>query len=436
MILRRGLVLSALATLTVASAPSFASGFVLFQHGGRSTAQAGAFAARADEPSAVRFNPAAISRLEGFQFQAGLDFQAPSDEFTTGGRTDSPEHVIQFPPSLYATWRPDGLAVPLTFGLSLDSPFWSIQNWNPALFPGRFETLRQELTLFELRPSVAWAVDERWSVGGSLRYVRGANETSFARIFAFHGATLPPFEEAEVVTEVTTTVDGIGFDLALHFAEEAWGAGVVASSGVALDGDGDVEHFLPNPLFLPESEAQFESDFGPGRATADFELPPSLTAGFWWAATETLDIEIDVAWSGWSALERTTIEFDETSPGAPTLVRQRDWKDVVSIRLGAEKAFGADGLGWSAGAGLAWEPSPVPDSTVEPGFPRADAWAIALGGSYDMEGLSFDFGYSYFFYDDRDAVLSSAIPTAGLVPVTGSFSARSQVFSVSARWRR
>src|SRR6186713_147997 len=190
-----------LLALFAAAPPLRASGFLLFQHGGRTTAQAGAFAARASDPSAVRFNPAAIVRLEGLQFEAGLDFQAPSERFETDGRTDSPEHIIQFPPSLYVTWKPKDLAVPLAFGLGLDSPFWSIENWNTALFPGRFETSRQELTLFELRPTVAWAIDERWSLGGSLRYVRGALETSFSRIFAFHGATIPPYEEAEVITE-------------------------------------------------------------------------------------------------------------------------------------------------------------------------------------------------------------------------------------------
>ena len=98
--------------------------------------------------------------------------------------------------------------------------------------------------------------------------------------------------------------------------------------------------------------------------------------------------------------------------------------------------FGDGETGWTAGGGLAWEPSPVPDATIEPGFPRGDAYVVALGGSYNLEGLSFDLGYSYYIYEDRDAVLHSSTPTGAFAPVAGTFSARAQVFSFSARWRK
>ncbi len=120
---RRALLL--LTVLAPAAAPLSAAGFALFQHGGRGAAQAGAFVARADDPSAVRYNPAGVARLEGFQFAAGLDFQAPADELDSPGRTDRAHHIIQFPAALYATWKPKELAVPLAFGLSVDAPFWT-----------------------------------------------------------------------------------------------------------------------------------------------------------------------------------------------------------------------------------------------------------------------------------------------------------------------
>jgi long-subunit fatty acid transport protein len=169
MSLRRAIVLP----LLLLPASAAADGFLLFQHGGRTTAQAGAFAARASDPSAVRFNPAAIARLDGLQFQAGLDFLAPSDDFESAGRVDSPNHLIQFPPALYLSLKPKELAAPVAFGISVDAPLWNIQNWDTDGFPGRFDTLRQELTLYEIRPTVAWAIDERWSLCGALSYVDG-----------------------------------------------------------------------------------------------------------------------------------------------------------------------------------------------------------------------------------------------------------------------
>ena len=73
----------------------------------------------------------------------------------------------------------------------------------------------------------------------------------------------------------------------------------------------------------------------------------------------------------------------------------------------------------------------MPEATIEPGFPQGDALVLAVGGSYNLPGLSFDVGYSYHQHSDTDARLEG--PEG---PVDGTFSGRAQVFSVSARWRR
>lgn len=416
--------------LAPASAPLAAAGFGLFQHGGRGTAQAGAFVARADDPTAVRSNPAGVARLDGFQFAAGLDFQAPEDELDTSGRTDRAHHIIQFPAALYATWRPKELAVPLTFGLSLDAPFWTITNWDTALFPGRFETIRQETSLFELRPTVAWAIDERWSLGGSLRYVRGGFETSFASMELFLRESQDVLL-VETHTEAASQVDGFGIDVGVQYRASTWGWGAVLDSGVSLDGGGDMEHFASEPISDPAVETAFNRRFVPSAVNMDFELPPTASLGFWWGITETLQIEADAEFSAWSALDRTQIEmerdpFDNCCP--PAVDRKRNWKDTVSLRLGAEWTLSPQ---WALGGGLAFEPSPVPDETIEPGFPQGDAMVYAFGASYNLPGLSFDAGYSFHQHEDRGAQLCYF---AG--GNCGTYSSRAQVFSISARWRR
>ena len=426
---RRALVL----LLALAPAPLAGGGFGLFQHGGRGAAQAGALVARADDPSAVRYNPAGVARLGGFQFEAGLDFQAPTDELDTAGRSDKAHHIIQFPAALYATWKPQELVVPLTFGLSLDAPFWTITNWDTALFPGRFDTLRQEATFFELRPTVAWAIDERWSLGGSLRYVRGSLETSFAttQVFASTSQGIAP---AQINSEAATQVDGLGVDIGAQYTAPTWGLGAVLGSGVTLDGSGDIEHFPHEPFTDAAAEADFSRRFSTASVRMDFELPPTLAVGLWWGLSEAWKIEVDAAWSGWSALDRTHIELTENpfeDPHAsppPALDRRRDWQDVVSLRLGAEWTLSSQ---WALGGGVALEPSPVPEATIEPGFSQGDALVLAFGASYNLPGLSFDAGYSIHQYSDRDASLDGYD-----FPYPGTFSARAQVFSISARWRR
>ena len=235
----------------------------------------------------MRYNPAGIARLDGFQFEAGLDFQAPVDDLDTPGRTDQAHHIIQFPAALYATWRPKELAVPLTFGLSLDAPFWTITNWDTALFPGRFDTIRQETSLFELRPTVAWAIDDRWSLGGSLRYVRGGFETSFASREAFAGGA-QGIVLAEITGEAASQVDGLGLDLGVQYGAPNWGWGAVLGSGVSLDGSGDIGYF-PRDLFSnATAEGDYNRRFVASSASMNFELPPTAALGVWWGVTDSL----------------------------------------------------------------------------------------------------------------------------------------------------
>src|SRR5215212_3147458 len=130
------IVLLCLAALLAGADLAAASSFELFQHGGRAMGQAGAFTARASEPSAVTYNPAAITRLERFQAQAGLDFNNADDEYQSSTGSFSAHHIIQFPASLYTTWKPgEG---PWALGLGLDSPFYYRTDWRPVFFPGRF----------------------------------------------------------------------------------------------------------------------------------------------------------------------------------------------------------------------------------------------------------------------------------------------------------
>ncbi|HEV7785381.1 MAG TPA: outer membrane protein transport protein, partial [Thermoanaerobaculia bacterium] len=148
-----------------------ATDFELFQHGARAVGQVGAFTARASEPSAVYYNPAAITALDGFQLQAGLDFSNPTNQYKSATGSFEAHHVIQFPPHLYATWKPKGN--PFALGIGIDSPAYYTQDWEEAVFPGRFLTRRVELRLFEVHPVVAYDLGQGWSVGAGLRYVRG-----------------------------------------------------------------------------------------------------------------------------------------------------------------------------------------------------------------------------------------------------------------------
>lgn len=413
--------------LSGSAGPAFA--ISLSQHGGRATAQAGAFTARASDPSAVRYNPAALARLDGWEFQAGLDFSAPRDDYDSRSGGHAAEHFIGFAPALYLSWtQRSEERYPIAFGLGLDSPLWMVQNWNTAGFPPRFLGRRTELTLFEIRPAVAVALDERWSVGGAVRYLRGDFELGWSQRALIGDPLSLPVLPVEVDTLAAASVDGFGYELAAHFAERRWGAGVVLSSAVELAGAGSASFLAVDPPTRSDVQAFLARNLAERAVDQRFELPAELRLGGWFAATDDLRVELDLAWILGSTASDSEVDFPvDSSPLATDRTVRRDWKDVLAVRLGAELDLAG---GWAVGAGLALEPSPVPEARVEPGFPRGDARVVSLGASYNLPNLSFDLGYSFHSFEDREVGGQELDPT-----VRGTYSSRSQVFAVSARWR-
>jgi long-chain fatty acid transport protein len=421
------LALVALLTALAAPEPAAASGFYRFQHLGRATGQAGAFTARADDPSALYYNPAAITRLDGLQLAGGLDFSNATDEYssaTAGGV--SADHSIQFPPALYLTWRGPA-AGPWALGIGIDTPYWYRVDWDPVDFPPRFRTRLLELELWQVHPVVAYELDERWSVGGGVRYMFGGfNQGLNSRVLVPVADGAP--EPAELFVDAETSVDGFGFDGAVHYTAQVWGWGAVYRSAVEVEGSDRLRRAVRDQPFSDEARERLRAMIAAGneRVRQSVDLPGELSTGVWFAPYPELRLELDVAWQAWSNFEQSISVAGD--PLAPVAVVQRgNWDDTLSLRLGVEGDVG-DTL--TLYGGVALEPSPVPSQRVDPGFPRGDATVYAFGASYHFPQLSFDLGFSRHEHDSVDVRFQETDPQ-----VPGSYSADDTVWSASARWR-
>src|SRR2546425_9546827 len=92
------------------SGAAFGSGFSLFEQGAKATAMGGAFAATADDPTAIFYNVAGIAQQRRFTLFAGgtgINFANqfrgdPNDEFTSGATGQYRRHTF-IPPNAYVT---------------------------------------------------------------------------------------------------------------------------------------------------------------------------------------------------------------------------------------------------------------------------------------------------------------------------------------------
>jgi long-chain fatty acid transport protein len=396
-----------------------ASDFTLLQHGGRATAQAGAFTARAADASAVSYNPAAIAHLDGFQLQLGVGLDVPRDAYATGGQKVAAEQHVNFPSAAYFSWRPlqDSR---WAFGLGLDSPVRYRQNW-PWSFYGPYNTRDFEVEVLQLHPVVAFRIGKRWSVGAGMRYLTGTLRDNYQTPLASGKNPNTYFVIGERLAEADA--DGWAADVSVSFRDEAWGLGAVFSSRARLDAAADVSlrvRYAGPAVADPRVETGIIYLLEQAPRGLGIDLPPELRGGAWIAPYAKLRLELDLALAQWSKAEwDRPREYPQC--GAPCSFRvPRDWRDSLSIRVGAEQEVTDR---FQLAGGVAYEPSPVPAGHLEPAIQQGNAFVYAIGASYGFPHVSFDLGYS--FHDQRDRQ-----DKAG-----GLRSSSTQIIALSARWR-
>ncbi|HKK90553.1 MAG TPA: outer membrane protein transport protein, partial [Desulfobacteraceae bacterium] len=161
--------LSFLLVIFFASADLHASGFAVFSQGAASFGRAGASIAHLDSPSAVFYNPALISKLDGTQVELGttavrLVFEQTSD---STGETATTESDLFFPSTLYAT---HGVSETISVGLGIFSPFGLATQWGNT-WEGRYLATDSELSTVCINPVLSVAVTPNLSIAGGVNYL-------------------------------------------------------------------------------------------------------------------------------------------------------------------------------------------------------------------------------------------------------------------------
>src|SRR6478672_9431405 len=159
------------------SSAAFGAGFSLFEQGAKATAMGGAFAATADDPSALFYNVAGLAQQRHFTVFAGgtainfaNEFRGdPNSEFTSGATGEYKRHTF-VPPNAYVTVP---IGQNLTFGLGLMTPFGLRTNWEQPWI-GRFSSSDANVKTLEVEPALAWQTsDGRFAFGVGADYRRG-----------------------------------------------------------------------------------------------------------------------------------------------------------------------------------------------------------------------------------------------------------------------
>lgn len=362
----------------VAVRASDGAGFGLYEGSARGNALGGAMAGRADDPSAIYYNPAGITQLSGLQVMGGATVIRPSvtvNAMTPYGEV-STESVDNnwIPPHLYGTYQVNdnvwgGVGVFSRFGLGTEFD----SDW-----VGRYNSYDAEIQTLTCNPDIALKINDQLSVAA------GVNATWFDLTLKRKIPTTADYDPAsDLDMELTGDAMGYGYNAGVRYEPKKWIAfGASYQSEVDEDVDGTADLHV------------WSTD-----ASGDITLPDEILLGVTFMPTDKLSLEVGAVRTGWSSYDELTITFDDASKLGPSVTSEKNWNDVWRYLCGIEYKLSEQ---LDLRVGYVYDEEPIPGDTVDYLVPANDRQLYSIGCGYHVKDWTLDLSYTYLSIRDRN----------------------------------
>jgi len=376
--------------LSVVSTKAFAGGYMIPHQTARGLGLSNAMTAGVNDASAVYYNPAALSEVQGDNLLISGTYVNLQNSVENSGRKSTNKHDDNFLASFFANYR-----IPnsdFTLGIGTYAPFGLATEYDKDAFT-RFAAVQTELKTIYITPALSWNPTKYFSFGAGLSFAHASAVFSRALCLdPISGCTQPLGLEGTV--RVTDTADAFAYNL---------GFLVKPTDNLKLG----FSYRSRVDLRFDNADAKFGGSFSTPTVKADVSplpLPPVIDAGLFWQITPSWGAEFVYEYTRWSEFKNFTATFSPTTIflplGAPIpgFKLPEDWKNTSTIRLGSYYALNKN---WELRGGMALEQTPIPNKTLNPAIPDADKLTLNAGVGYKWEKFSVDLGYMAVFYKTR-----------------------------------
>lgn len=324
-------------------------------------ARGNAFAATADNPSAIYYNPAGITQLHGHHLRLGAYLVSADTRFeSTSGATARTGSEFQPVPQLYYVLSPEESR--LSFGMGLYAPYGLSLDWGKG---SPLSTLAEsgKLLYATFNPVVAWEIHPTLSIGAgpTINYA----EAKLSRAIGLMPGDVFKF-----------TGDGLdyGFNAGLLWKpHEQWAFGL-------------------NYRYLTTIEFQGESEAKPYAArtasSAEVRFPQFAVAGVSYRPTPDWNLEVNLDWTDWDNVNQ--IMFEGTSFGSVPFIL--NYRSSFMYEFGVTRKFAN---GYFVSGGYFFSENSSPDRNFNPIVPDGDLHLGSIG--VGRRGVQWDWAVAYHF---------------------------------------
>ncbi len=393
----------------VVSTQLFASGFQINEHGARGMGMAGAFTALALDGSALFYNPAGLTQLNGTQIMVGTTLISPSASFrgvSPAIDESSMKPAIFTPINLYLTHK---LNDDWSFGFGVNNQYGLGSTWDEN-WVGKYLAIDTEIQTFYFTGAAAYKFSDKLSLGVTASYVYG-------NVSILKKQSLAPFN-ADATIDLSGTAASYSYSVGLLFKpSEMLNLGLDFRSGSSMDFTGTADVTAPSALvsLLPSGDVE-----------APLTIPFNATIGLAIFPSNDLTVSADFQYVGWSSYDKLEVTFVESGVVSTSI---RDYSDSYIARLGAEYAV-TECL--DLRGGLLYDKNPVKDELVEPTLPDADRLGLNIGLGYKITpNISLDLAYLYLRFAERTIENSEVDYTNGAAGFNGTYNSSAHLFGLN-----
>lgn len=434
----------------------FASGVALTGVGARATALGGAYRGVANDWSAMYWNPAGLTKVQGMHFGFSTERIKPTANYTPlqagaplmvykTGEQQNVDKTFYIPAAGFVYSKEK-----FSFGLALYVPFGLGATWdvfNTSIYNSTYpvDDYEDDLKIIDIHPSIAYRVTDKLSVGVGFSYTMAdiiirtpdsqanplfldpASAPLVAGVLEPMGLATDLYKTLLVDKELDGTGSGFGFNFGLQYdVSENLTLGVSGNwyNDITLDGKISATAYLPQidaattqqlsatldqmiALGMLTNEAKLQvlgaysgatvEAYNKAKGEAVLPLPMTLGAGISYTGINNLLIAADVSWTQWSAWDIIEITIDEDNSTSELV---ENWDDGIRFSAGLEYTL-MEAL--KLRGGYYTEPAAIPQGTLTITVPDINRrHGINFGLSYNIGGIDLFGSYEQLIINDLD----------------------------------
>ena len=328
------------------------------------TARGNAFTATADNPSAIFYNGAGLTQIEGTQIHGNLFTVSLNYSSKSNRAKDYLDDKWQAVPSLFVSHHIANS--PLTVGFGVYSPFGLGAKWSSGadIVLDPRVPYEADLVYSKYHVVVAWKTTDELSLSSGLSY------------------DYTDIQVKSNALEYEGNDNTLGFSIAALWQpspQHSFGLNYQAKTEVTYDGTSTIVNI------------------GKYKSKSDLTYPESIIFGYSFRPNQKWNIEFNVDWTNWDRVDDLVIKGLPSVLGAAPSYELK-WNSSFIWELGATHYLKD---GWIISAGYTFIENAVPEKTLLPIVPDSDRHAFSIGFGRDHGKMYWQVTCQYIYGIDR-----------------------------------